>query len=99
MRISVFALAAAFAAGAAAQQSARPHPADPGAPAKPPAWESAFEDYRPYEEPAIARWREVNDEMRRLGGHAGHVQGSVPPRDSAPQAAKPGAHSNGGVRK
>ncbi|MDW8468954.1 MAG: hypothetical protein RML56_08295 [Burkholderiales bacterium] len=97
-RTIAFALAAAFAAGAAAREVARPHPADPAAGAKPPARTSAFEDYRPYSEPELARWREANDEVRRLGGHAGHVPGSVPGRGAEP-AARPAAQEGNGGRR
>ncbi|MCX7960330.1 MAG: hypothetical protein N2653_01985 [Burkholderiales bacterium] len=97
-RTIAFALAAAFAAGAAAREVARPHPADPAAGTKPPVHRSAFEDYRPYSEPELARWREANDEVRRLGGHAGHVSGSPPGRGAAP-AGKPAAQEGQGERK
>ena len=91
---------AALAAGAAgAQSSARPDPADPkaGVPSRP--YESAFRDYRPYVDADLSRWRESNEEMGRLGGHVGHVPGSVPPRGAAPQPAKPPAHASHGERQ
>ena len=79
-----FMLAACLASSAAAQATARPDPADPKAavPARP--YESAFKDYRPYVDPDVARWRQSNEEMGRLGGHVGHV-----PRETGP--ARPGA--------
>lgn len=80
-------LAACAAGSAAAQTSARPDPADPKAAVLARAYESAFKEYRPYADPEIARWRQANDEMGRLGGHVGHV-GQVP-RETSP--AKPGA--------
>ena len=94
-----FTLAAWLAGSAVAQTSARSDPADSKAivPARP--YESAFKDYRPYVDPDVARWREANEAMGRLGGHVGHVPGSVPPRGAAPQPAKPPAHAGHGERK
>lgn len=68
-----FTLVACVASSAAAQTAARPDPADPKAavPARP--YEPAFRDYRPYVDAEIARWRQSNEEMGRLGGHVGHV--------------------------
>jgi hypothetical protein len=85
LRTTCFALAACFAGSAAAQHPARPDLADPkaGAPLRP--YESAFRGYRPYVDPEIARWRDANEEMGRLGGHVGHV-----PRESG-APTKPGA--------
>ena len=55
-----------FASAVAAQQSARPDPADPKAVAPGRAYDSAFKDYRP-SDPEIARWREVNDDAVPIG--------------------------------
>jgi len=74
-----FALAACFAGSAVAQHQGRPDPADPGASAPAPAYESAFRGYRPYRHPDLARWREANDEVGRAGGHAGHLKSSTKP--------------------
>ena len=93
-----FTLSACIAGGVAAQNSARSDPADPKAPAPSRAYESVFKGYRPYVEPELARWRDVNDEMGRLNGHIGHVPGSVPQRGAAP-AAKPPAHGGHGGHK
>ena len=95
LKKTAIALAAlAAAAAAAAQVPARPDPADPkaGGPARPD-YESAFKGYRPYADPALARWRASNEEAGRLGGHMGHVPqvsgGSGKP-DTKPHA--PGPH-------
>jgi len=69
-----FLLLAGFASTVAAQQAAPRDPANPAAPVPKPAYESAFAGYRPWTEPAPGRWREANEEVRRLGGHAGHVK-------------------------
>ena len=92
-----FTLLAFFASSAAAQHLTRPDPADAKAAVTSRPYESAFKDYRPYVEPDIARWRETNEEMGRLGGHVGHV-----PKSSdvtAKPAPKPPAHSEHGGRK
>ncbi len=44
---------------------------DPTARVPPASYRSAFESYVPYREPAIAPWREVNEDVARTGGHAG----------------------------
>jgi hypothetical protein len=98
LKTSCIALAMCFAGSAAAQTAARPDPADPKASAPARAYESAFKDYRRYNDPEPARWREANDEMGRLKGHVGHVPGSVPPR-SAPAAQTPPGHTGHGARK
>lgn len=88
-----FTLAALTSGGAAAQESATPGPDDPklAVPSRPS--ESAFKDYRPYDDPDLASWRASNEEMRRLGGHLGHVpkaQGST----LKPAAKPPSAQGN-----
>lgn len=82
-------LAALLAGSAAAQTPARQDPADPKA-AVPPhsAYRSAFKDYRPYVEPEIGRWRDVNNDMARLGGHAGQM-GNAPGKARSPEAKPP----------
>lgn len=93
--IVVAALAVApFAASA--QQAQRAASAD--AATKNPAVEyrSAFAGYRPYSDPEVARWRELNEEAGRLGGHVGHVpqQPGIEPKPAAkpPAPAGHGAH-------
>lgn len=79
-----FLLLAGFASAVAAQQTAPRDPANPAAPVPKPAYESAFVGYRPWIEPATGRWREANEEVRWLGGHAGHVK----PAAKAPAAGQ-----------
>lgn len=98
-RTTCFALAACFAGSAAAQNPARPDPADPKASAPVRPYVSAFEGYRPYNNPEIARWRAVNEEMGRLKGHAGHVPASEPAKAGAAIPPKPPADAPQGVRK
>ena len=84
---------------AAAQAAAKPDPAKAKAATPAPAYESAFTGYRPYSDPELARWREVNDEMARLNGHVGHVPGSVPPRGAATPTPAPHMPSGQGAKK
>ncbi len=92
----LFALAASTAGAAAAQGPLRPDPADSAAKVPAIEYRSVFEDYRADREQRPVPWREANDEMGRLGGHVGHVPGSVPPAKPAP---KPPAHADHGGRK
>lgn len=83
------AVLAALAPHAAAQQpAAKPHPADPAAPAPAVKYESAFSGYRGYREEPLAPWRGVNDEVARVGGHIGIVGGA---HGTQKPAAKPPA--------
>jgi hypothetical protein len=96
LKTNCFMLLACVAGGAAAQTTARPDPADPeaAAPARP--YESVFKDYRPYVDPEVARWRQSNEEMGRLGGHMGHVPrtqgGPTKPAVKPPAQASHGSH-------
>ena len=88
LKTTCFTLAAIFAGGAAAQNPARPDPADAKAAAPSHPYQSAFKDYRRYADPEVAGWRDVNDEMRRLGGHGGHLKpapgAAVEPKTNPP---------------
>ena len=99
LRTTSLALAACFAGSTAAQNPARPDPADAKANAPMRPYVSAFEGYRPYDDPEIARWRAVNEEMGRLKGHAGHVPTSGPAKAGAAIAPKPPADMRHGDRK
>jgi hypothetical protein len=84
----LFVLAVAGAGAAAAQQPQRPNPADPKANVPALEHRSVFEGYRRYAEPEVSGWREMNDEVGRIGGHVGmHRQGGA-----TKPAAKPPAH-------
>lgn len=95
-RIAAFTSLAFLAGAAAGQQTARPDPADPSARSPKPAYQSAFAGYRPYKEEELARWREANDEVARLAGHAGHVSQAG---SAAKSAAKSPAHAGQGESK
>lgn len=44
---------------------------DPKAPTPAVPYQSVFEDYRPYAEPALVPWRRANEEVGTAGGHIG----------------------------
>lgn len=96
LKTASFTLAAILAGSASAQISARPDPADAQAAAQSRPYQSAYKDYRRYADPEVARWRDVNDEMRRVGGHSGHLKpdpGAAAEPGSKPQVpAGHGAH-------
>ena len=81
------ALIAACAPPAAAQQQARPNPADPAAPVPAFRHDSAFAGYRGFREEPLAPWRDANDETARAGGHGGIVGGAG--RGATKPAPKP----------
>lgn len=63
-------------------------------------YESAFERYVPYREQPLATWRDVNDEVGRVGGHVGmfgsggHAgHGGSKPAPAEPPAAAPASAS------
>ena len=92
MSIRAFAAATALAlaASAAAQTPSagvqpRLRPDDPAVKTPPPAPPSAFAGYRPFLDEPSPPWREVNDEVGRLGGHMGHMKGEA--ESATPQVA------------
>ena len=82
-------LVATLTAGAAVAQDIRPpHPADAAAAAPPARYDSAFSGYTPYRDEKLAPWREINDEVARVGGHIGILRGEAAAAKPAP-GAKP----------
>lgn len=97
MNRAMLLLLAAYASGTAFAQSGAA--GDPRAPqARVPAvtYQSAFQDYRSYREQELASWREVNEEVARVGGHIGVMKSAEesdkPQKDEKPAA---GAHHQG----
>lgn len=84
--LALAAVAVALIAGGAHAQG-RPKPEDPAAPAAPLGHASAFEGYRAFADEPLAPWRAVNDEVGRVGGHAGVLRAEE--RKPAPPAAAP----------
>ncbi len=80
MKRAIVLLLSASAVGAAFAQSEGKKPsAKPEVRVPPVHYRSAFEDYRPYREQKIAPWREVNDEVARVGGHSGVLKAGQKP--------------------
>jgi len=69
--IAVVALAAHGPPAAAQPAVTHTNPADPAAPVPALQYESAFKGYRGFRDTPLAPWRDVNDEVARVGGHAG----------------------------
>ena len=75
---------AALLAGAAVAESANaPNPADPSARVPAPRYDSAFSDYVRQGDDKLAPWRDVNDEVARVGGHIGILRGAAQSRPAA----------------
>jgi hypothetical protein len=62
-----------------------------------PVYRSAFDSYRPWraDEPS-ADWRQANQEMGQLGGHAGHLRGAPPSPSTSSSTTKPSPKPSGG---
>lgn len=69
------ALAALAAGCGGAPKEAPAGPLDAGSRVAPVEYRSSFADYQRYAEPEAASWRELNDEVGRLGGHRGALGG------------------------
>jgi hypothetical protein len=96
LRITVLccACAAFWLPPAAAQQQASAHPANPRAAVPAPGYASAFTGYRPFRDEPLAPWREVNDEVARVGGHIGIFRaGTAAAPGATPTPAAAGNHA------
>lgn len=65
------ALAALALQSAAAIAQSRGNPSDPATAVPATRYSSAFTGYQPLGDEKIAQWREINDEVARIGGHLG----------------------------
>lgn len=82
---------------AASAQQKQPEfsPLDPSAPVNATRYESAFQTYRPASDESQTPdkvWRAVNDEVEKLGGHAGYM------KDSGSQPSAPSNGNNAGAK-
>ncbi|HEU0200048.1 MAG TPA: hypothetical protein VFR86_06390 [Burkholderiaceae bacterium] len=73
--------------GAALAQPAEVRSSAP--PTAAPLYRSVFDSYRPWRDESAAEWRKANDEMGRLGGHAGQLRDTTtaPASGMPPQTA------------
>lgn len=81
------ALAALGLQSAAAIAQSRGNPSDPATAVPATRHSSAFAGYQPLGDEKIAPWREINDEVARVGGHLGMFRNQTP---GAPPAATGG---------
>lgn len=72
-------------------------PADAAAVVPAAEYRSAFSGYEPFRESQPGAWRELNDTVGRLKGHAGHVQEPAPP--PATGNATPARDASGGAHE
>lgn len=97
MRLFQFAFVTAVAVSFSCAALAGSPPESSSAPA---VFESTFAGYVPFQEHTAGRWRELNDEMGRVGGHAGHLksapavtsESSTESGSTTPGAVDHGAH-------
>lgn len=62
-----------------------------------PEYKSTFADFRGFKDEPVMSWRDSNDRMRRLGGHAGHLGETMPPGNhQAHQQEGPDKKPSGG---
>lgn len=94
--ITVAVLATAFTTAAAQEKYERQDPSDPSASRGPFSYQSTLENYQQVADEAESPdkgWRAANDEMKALGGHAGHIKTtSGSPSESSQGEPMPGGH-------
>jgi len=70
-----------------------PAPEQPDAAVPPVHYRSAFDDYLSFRRAELANWPTVNDTVRQLGGHLGHMPTAPSPLGEHPQHD----HGHGGT--
>ena len=85
----------------AVAQAGRPDSADPKTPAPALRYQSAFADYKPWQDIKPGDWRQLNDNVApkdgKSGGHASHGAAPAPaPAAKAPAPAAPAASGHQG---
>jgi hypothetical protein len=78
---------------ATAQQARTADPADPSRAVPPVRYQSVFTGFRGQPDDRQTPWPESNNEVRRLGGHVGHVPESAVTKP-APKAPAQGAQGD-----
>ncbi|PZP91369.1 MAG: hypothetical protein DI587_35520 [Variovorax paradoxus] len=85
-------------------QSASSQAEDSNAPAPALLYQSAFSDYKPWQDLKPGNWRQLNDALvatpaGKTGGHAGHAMPSASGGTAAPAPSTPLATPHGGHPK
>jgi len=91
--IAVIAFAAHAPLAAEQPAAARTDPANPEVSVPAIRYDSAFDGYRGYRQTPIAPWRDVNDEVARVGGHLGILRAgrdAGAPASGEAQTSRPG---------
>jgi len=83
IRLVCCSVAALLAGAASAESTNAPNPADPSVDVPAPRYDSAFSDYVRQRDDKLAPWRDVNDEVARIGGHIGILRGATQPKPAA----------------
>lgn len=81
--------AATWSVALAANQG--PDPADAGSPVPLIRYESPFNDFAGRRDPQPDAWRKLNDEVGRVGGHAGYLKEPAPSGSPARSHGRDGA--------
>lgn len=94
--LTAAALASLPFAAATQEKQHQADPTDANATVPASAYESAFKNYHAADdeqEPPDKAWRAANDEVGKLGGHAGHIKGeSITSPSPKPAQAMPSDH-------
>jgi hypothetical protein len=85
-------LAALGLQSAIANAQSRGNPADPTVAVPATRYSSAFAGYQPLGDEKIAPWREINDEVARIGGHLGMFRIQPPGSPTAATGGHAGHH-------
>ena len=85
-------LALAIAIPVAALAQPKVDAADPKTQVPAVRYESAFAGYRSFKDEKPAPWKQVNEEVKGMGGHAAH--GAAKPDAPKAPAAKPAEHKH-----
>lgn len=83
--------AAMLAATWSVTLAANPDPADAGSPVPLIRYESPFNGFAAREDPQPGAWRKLNDEVGRVGGHAGYLKEPAPSGSPARSHDREGA--------
>jgi len=84
-------IALSIAAGAAPAAETRLQPSDAAAPVPPLQYQSVFSSYRQPQAERKLDWKQANDTVRDVGGHAGAMQ-----EEAAPSSYMDSSHRHGG---